>query len=321
MQFRKILGALLASAGLVAAVHARDFSAADIHPLDHPTVATVKKIGETLNQKTNGKYNIKLFANSALGSEAEAIEQVKAGALDMARVSTLAFQGSVPEAALLNLPFLFRDPGHFRRALSGPAGERILTAFERQGLVGLVLLDGQVHSICAQKAVRNPGDIRGFRLPALTATHPAEVEQTLGTITVPLVGDIAAAFKTKQIDAVECSPETYASTRLYEAAPVFSETLHSMTPDILIFSKKVWDTLTQEERRIVRETARETLVFHADQLARRRGIAKEAAKQAGALFIEDINRPEFAAAFKPVWEKAASTPDLKALMQTISNTK
>lgn len=321
MQFRKTLGALLAPLWLVAAVQARDFSAADIHPLDHPTVATVKKIGETLHQKTNGKYNIKLFANSALGSEAESIEQVRAGALDMARVSTLAFQGSVPEAALLNLPFLFRDPGHFRRALSGPAGERILTAFETQGLVGLVLLDGQLLSICAQKAIRNPDDIRGFRLPAPMTLHPADIEQTLGTITVPLDGDITAAFKAKQIDAFECSPETYASARLYETAPVFSETQHSMPPDVLIFSKKVWDTLTREERRIVRETAREALAFHADQLARQRELAKKTAKQAGALFIEDINRAEFAAAFKPVWEKAASTADLKALMQTISNTK
>ena len=66
MQVKKVLG-LLASVFIATSVQARDFRSADVHPLDYPTVMTVKKIGEIVSQKTGGKYNVKVFGNSALG--------------------------------------------------------------------------------------------------------------------------------------------------------------------------------------------------------------------------------------------------------------
>ena len=49
--------------------------------------------------------------------------------------------------------------------------------------------------------------------------------------------------------------------------------------------------------------------------------SKEAAKKAGATFIEDISKAEFSSAMKPVWDKFSPTPALQALVQKIVNTK
>lgn len=95
---KKIMGVVLASAfamGAASVAQARDFRSADVHPLDYPTVMTVKKIGEIVSQKTGGKYNVKVFGNSSLGSEKDTVEQVKIGALDMVRVNTAAFHSIV----------------------------------------------------------------------------------------------------------------------------------------------------------------------------------------------------------------------------------
>ena len=133
MHLKKLLGVVLASAFAMSAVQARDFRSADVHPLDYPTVMTVKKIGEIVSQKTNGKYNVKVFGNSSLGSEKDTIEQVKIGALDMVRVNTSAFHGIVPESMVPSFPFIFRDINHFRKAMNGPQGDQILAAFEKAG--------------------------------------------------------------------------------------------------------------------------------------------------------------------------------------------
>jgi TRAP-type C4-dicarboxylate transport system substrate-binding protein len=113
---KKILAVVLASAFVVGTAVARDFRSADVHPQDYPTVMTVKKIGEIVSQKTNGKYNVKVFGNSSLGSEKDTVEQVKIGALDMVRVNTAAFHGIVPESMVPSFPFIFRDINHFRKA-------------------------------------------------------------------------------------------------------------------------------------------------------------------------------------------------------------
>ena len=161
-KLKKVLGVVLASAFALGAmqVEARDFRSADVHPQDYPTVMTVKKIGEIVSQKTNGKYNVKVFGNSSLGSEKDTVEQVKIGALDMVRVSTAAFHGIIPETMVPSFPFIFRDINHFRKAMAGPAGDKILAAFEKHGFIGLALWESGARSIYAKKPVRNLADVK-----------------------------------------------------------------------------------------------------------------------------------------------------------------
>ena len=99
--------ALAAAAVLAcASASAREFRSADIHVKDYPTTLAVKYMGEELSKNTGGKDKIKVFADGALGSEKDTVEQVKIGALDMVRVNSAAFHGIVPESMIPSLPFL-----------------------------------------------------------------------------------------------------------------------------------------------------------------------------------------------------------------------
>ena len=89
---------------------ARTFRSADVHAKDYPTNLAVKFMGDELSKATGGKDNIKVFGDSALGSEKDTIEQVKIGALDMVRVNFAAFNGIVPESVLPALPTTSRRP-------------------------------------------------------------------------------------------------------------------------------------------------------------------------------------------------------------------
>jgi len=122
--FNLIAGALVALAATAAS--ARDFRSADVHAKDFPTNMAVKFMGDQLSKATGGKDNIKIFGDSALGSEKDTVEQVKIGAIDMVRVSTATFHGIVPESMIPSLPFLFRDLDHFRKAMYGAEGDKIL---------------------------------------------------------------------------------------------------------------------------------------------------------------------------------------------------
>src|ERR1700682_3403102 len=89
-QFKKFSGLIATTVVVVAttAAIARDLRSADVHAKDFPTNLAVKYMGDELAKATNGKYKVKVFADSSLGSEKDTIEQVKIGALDMVRVNT-----------------------------------------------------------------------------------------------------------------------------------------------------------------------------------------------------------------------------------------
>jgi tripartite ATP-independent transporter DctP family solute receptor len=319
---KKILASALIAAFAVGSAYARDFRSADVHPQDYPTVMTVKKIGEIVSQKTGGKYNIKVFGNSSLGSEKDTVEQVKIGALDMVRVSTAAFHGIIPESMVPSFPFIFRDIKHFRAAMNGPAGDEILAAFDKAGFVGLALWESGARSMYAKKPIRNLADIKGMKIRVQQSDLWVSLVQAMGANPTPIpMAEVYTALKTGLVDAAENNYPSYEVAKHYEAAPVYSETQHVMSPEVLVFSKKVWDTLTPEEHKIIRDAVKEAGPYYIDLWTKKELASKEAAKKAGATFIDDVNKPEFVTAMKPVWDKFSPTPQLKALVQKIVNTK
>ena len=322
IKLKNILGVVLASAFAMGAANARDFRSADVHPQDYPTVMTVKKIGEIVSQKTNGKYNIKVFGNSSLGSEKDTVEQVKIGALDMVRVSTAAFHGIIPETMVPSFPFIFRDLNHFRHAMSGPAGDKILAAFEKHGFIGLALWESGARSIYAKKPVRNLADVKGMKIRVQPSDLWVSIAQAIGANPTPIpMAEVYTALKTGLVDAAENNYPSYETAKHFEAAPIYSETQHVMSPEVLVFSKKVWDTLSKEEQKIIRDAAKETVPYYIDLWSKKEQASKEATIKAGAQYVTDVNKAEFVAAVKPVWEKFSPTPELKALVQEIVNTK
>lgn len=321
-KLKMISGVVLASAFAMTAVQARDFRSADVHPLDYPTVMTVKKIGEIVSKKTNGKYNVKVFGNSALGSEKDTVEQVKIGALDMVRVSTAAFHGIVPETMVPSFPFIFRDINHFRKSMYGAPGDKILASVEKAGFVGLALWESGARSIYAKKPVKTLADVKGMKIRVQQSDLWVSLVQAMGANPTPIpMAEVYTALKTGLVDAAENNYPSYETAKHYEAAPVYSETQHVMSPEILVFSKKIWDTLSKEEQKIIRDAAKETIPYYVDLWSKKELASKEAAKKAGATFVDGVHKAEFVAAMKPVWDKFSPTPELKALVQDIVNTK
>jgi len=303
---------------------ARDFRSADVHNKDFPTNLAVKFMGEQLSKATGGKDNIKVFGDSSLGSEKDTVEQVKIGALDMVRVSTAAFHGIVPESMLPSLPFLFRDIDHFRKAIYGPPGDKILAAFEKAGFVGLCLYESGARSMYAKKPIRNLEDMKGLKVRVQPSDLWVSLIGALGASPAPMpYAEVYTGLKTGLLDAAENNYPSYDEAKHYEAAPVYSETLHVMSPEVVVFSKKIWDTLSSEEQTALRRAAKDSVPFYVNLWEAREKDSKAAVIKGGAKIVPaaEIDRKAFVAVEKPVWDKFASTPELKALVQEIVDTK
>jgi len=303
---------------------ARNFRSADVHAKDFPTNQAVKFMGEELSKATGGKDNVKVFGDSALGSEKDTVEQVKIGALDMVRVNTASFHGIVPESMIPALPFVFRDMEHFRKVMYGPIGDRMLASFEKAGFVGLAFYESGARSIYAKRPIKTLADLKGLKVRVQPSDLMVSMVSALGASPTPMpYNEVYTGLKTGLLDAAENNIASYDEAKHYESAPVFSETGHSMPPEVLVFSKKVWDTLSPQEQTAIRAAAKASVPYYVKLWDAREKEAQANVLKGGAKIVpaSEIDRKAFVAAEKPVWDKFASTPELKALVQDIVNTK
>src|SRR2546428_11716886 len=245
------------------ATMARTFRSADVHAKDYPTNLAVKYMGDELSKATGGKDTIKVFGDSSLGSEKDTVEQVKIGALDWVRVNPFSFHGIVPESMIPALPFLYLDIEHFRKTMYGPQGDKILAAFEKAGFIGLCLYESGARSMYAKKPIKNVADMKGLKVRVQPSDLFVSIINAMGASPTPMpMAEVYTGLKTGLVDAAENNYPSYEEAKHFEAAPVYSETLHAMPPEVLVFSKKVWDTLSKDDQAAIRKAAKDSVAYY-----------------------------------------------------------
>lgn len=318
-----LLGAVFVSAVVATGASARDFRSSDVHPADYPTVQAVNYMGKLISERTNGKYNIKVFPQSSLGSEKDTVEQTKLGALDMVRVNTAVFTAIAPATLVPQLPFIFNSTEHMRKVLDGPIGEEILASVESQGFIGLAFYDSGSRSMYTPaKPIKSVADMKGMKVRVQQSDLWVDLMKALGANATPLpYAEVYTALKTGVVDAAENNWPSYESSRHFEVAKFYSLTDHSMAPEILVFSKRIWDTLTDEERKIIRATAKESVPYMRKQWDDREQASRKTVEAAGSTIVADVDKKSFQDAVKPVYDKYAADPKLQSLIQRVRDTK
>jgi tripartite ATP-independent transporter DctP family solute receptor len=232
------------------------------------------------------------------------------------------FHDSVPESMILSLPFLYRDNDHLRKVITGPLGEQVLAKFERAGFVGLAILESGARCIYGKKPIRRPGDAKGLKIRVQATDLWFALAKAIGATPVPMpMTEVYNGLTSGAVDAGENNYPTYETGKHYEVAPYYSETQHVMCPEVLIFSKKIWDTLSDEEQRTIRAAVKDAMPYYSKLWAEKERSSKDILTKAGVKFITDVNKADFVAAVKPVWDRFAATADLKTLVRDIVNVR
>jgi len=304
-------------------VEARDFRSADVHPADYPTVEAVKFIGQQLKGETKGRLGVRVYPNGTLGSEKDTIEQLKIGGLDMMRINAAPLNNVVPETIVPCLPFVFRSKEHMRATLDGPVGDAILANMEAQGMVGLAFYDSGARSVyTARKPVKTLADLKGMKIRVQQSDLFVAMVEALGANPTPMpYGEVYTGLKTGIVDAAENNFPSYESSRHFEAAKYYVMTEHSMAPEVLVFSKKIWDTLPEEDRKLIRKASKDSVPVMRKLWDEREAKSQAVAEKAGSQIVQLENKKEFIEAMAPVYAKFANTPKLQELVQKIQATQ
>lgn len=314
--------ALVAAAGLpdiVSPVLAREFRVADTQAADYPTVQALERMGQLIRERTHGRHSLRIFHSRQLGEEKETIEQTRIGAIDINRTNVAPLASFIPEANVLALPFLFRSVEHLHQVLDGPIGDDILARFEAHGLVGLAFYDSGARSIYnSVRPILKVEDLKGLRIRVQQSDMMVEMMRALGAEPVALpYGQVNVGLSTGLIQGAENNWPSYVTTDHYRAARYLTLTEHTMSPEVLVVSKRVWETLSSEDKGIFREAARESARSMREQWLKLEQTSRREAEIAGVNVVTLADRSGFEQAVSGLVERFAGEPGLAALVERI----
>jgi tripartite ATP-independent transporter DctP family solute receptor len=309
--------AALAAASTVA--FAREFRAADTQAEDYPTVQALRFMSRVIAERSGGRDQIRVFHSRQLGEEKETIEQTRAGAIDLNRTNVALIGNFVPAMNVLAMPFLFRSIEHLQKVLDGPIGNDILNSFEPYGFVGLAFYDSGARSIYnSVRPVRSLADMKGLRLRVQQSELMSSMIRALGAEPVELpYGQVITGLATKLIDGAENNWPSFVTTDHYKFAGYYTLTEHTMSPEVLVMSKKAWESLSADDRKLFREAATQSNLFMREKWKDLEQQSRRQAEAAGVTIVTDFDRKPFETAMAGIYAKAQRDPTAATLIERI----
>jgi tripartite ATP-independent transporter DctP family solute receptor len=298
----------------------------DVHPAGYPTVVAVENMGKKLEQATGGRITVQMFASMQLGGEKEAIEQAQVGAIALARVSVGALGPVVDDLNVFNLPFLFRNTAHMEKVIDGPIGTELLakvTDNPNSHLVGLCFMDAGARNMYDTKhPIKSINDLKGMKVRVMGNPMFVDMMNSLGGNGVPMGYDqVFSALQTGVVDGAENNPPSFYFDNHYQVAKFYTITEHLIVPEILVFSRPIWDTLSKEDQALVAKFGREAQLDERKLWMEKEQDALAKMKSAGIEIdtISEKDKKAFQDAVKPVWDKyGAKYADLIKRIQAVT---
>src|SRR5277367_3333125 len=282
--------------------------ASDVHPEGYPTVAAVENLGKKLETATNGRYGVQMYAAMQLGGEKEAIEQAQIGAIQLARVSVGTLGPVINDLNVLNLPFLFRNTAHMQKIIDGDIGAELLdkvTSDPKAGLVALCWMDAGARNLYnTKKPIKTIADLKGMKFRVIGNPMFVDMMNALGGNGVAMGYDqVFSALQTGVVDGAENNPPSFVFDNHYTVAKNYTMTEHLIVPEMVVFSKKTWNSLSKDDQVLIKKLGREAQFDERKLWKKKEAEAMEKMKAAGIEIITISDKTPFQQAVKPLWDK------------------
>ena len=294
---------------------------AENQPEDYPTTIGDKEFAKIVNEKTKGRIKIEVYAGGQLGDEKSVIEAVQMGGIHLARVNAQPLSDFAKKLRVLSLPYLFNGPAHLWKVLNGPVGKEILDSLEAAKMIGLTYYDSGARSFYnSKREVLTPADMKGLKIRVQQSELMVGLVQSLGASATPMAyGEVYSGLQTGVIDGAENNWPSYFSTSHYEVAKFYTLDYHTMTPEVVIMSKAVWDKLSADDKKIIKDAAQASQAVQRKSWAAYEKKSIDAVKAKGNKITEVKDFKPWQDAVKPLYDKFGA--DFKDVIEKVRAVK
>ncbi|MDA7415359.1 TRAP transporter substrate-binding protein [Xenophilus arseniciresistens] len=271
-----VAAAALGATGLAGAqVKERTIKFAFQNQTGHPQAQGAQKFAELVAQKSGNKLSVKLFPGGTLGGDLQTVSALQGGTVEMTVLNAGILAAQVKEFAVYDFPFLFGNAKEADAVTDGAFGKKLLAKLDEKQMHGLGYWDLGFRNLTnSRRAVAKADDIAGLKVRVIQSPIYIDLFNTLGANATPMpFPELYPALEQRVVDGQENPNTVILSSRFAEVQKHLTETRHIYNPQALIISKKFWDQLSAEEKKIIGEAADEATAFQ-------RGVSRGAADSA-----------------------------------------
>ena len=255
----------------------------------HTVHIAMTQFAEEVNEKTDGRVQVKIFPNGQLGSENENLEQLQAGVIAMTKVSAPGLATYKEAYNAFGLPYIFNDTEDFYHVMDSQQMQDFFLSTGDDGFVTLTYYTSGARSFYTKdKAIRTPADLKGLKIRVQNNAMMVDMVNVLGGTGVTGIGpnEVYSAITQGTIDGAENNWPTYQNMGDYEAAPYFVLDEHTRVPEILLASAAVLSELDPADVEIIKQCAKETQEFEKEKWAEKEAEAEQIVRDHGCTITE-----------------------------------
>ena len=253
------------------------------NPKGHPLVMGMEKFAEIVQAKSGGKIKVNLFPGGVLGGDAAVVSAMQGGTIEMASMNSGILASQVKDFEVYDFPFMFANSKEADAVVDGPFGKKMHAKLEPKGLVGLTYWELGFRQITnSRRAINKVEDLEGLKLRVIPNAINIDWVKALGANPTPLpFPEVYGALEQNAIDGQENPVTVIAANKLYEVQKHLVISNHQYNPQSVLISKKFWDGLTPDQKKIVADAAKESAKFQRQQARGAVSSAMDAIKKGG----------------------------------------
>lgn len=294
------------------------------HGLDpsHPVHSAMVYMADRCRELSDGKLTIEIYPSGQLGSEQQCVELLQIGSLAMTKVSAAVMESFTEDFKVLGLPYVFRSREHSFRVLDGEIGKELLLSTVPYWIRGLCFYDAGSRSFYTiNKPIYTPDDLKGLKIRVMKSITAMEMVKAQGGSPTPISwGELYTALQSGVVDGAENNPPSFYTSHHYEVCKYYSLNEHTMVPDVLIISEKVWKKLTDQEKGWLQQAADESVPVERKLWAESEKMSLQRVQEAGVTVIYPDKAP-FEEKVKPLLESFRENERLYDLITRIKQVK
>lgn len=288
-------------------------------PVGHPYDLAATRFARGVEEASGGAIHVTVFPTAQLGDSPEQIEGLHLGTLDLALAAFSHASQYCTELGLFGAPYLFRDDRHFAAVFDGEIGEELDRACgKRYGLRLLsTLTSGERVLFNGRRPVERAADLSGLKVRVMGGEADALTWQAFGAIPVPMpYSEVYSALQAGVIDGAENEPVSILSNRFYEAARHIAQTRHLVLPMGLFISDRTLERLTDAQRTMIHDQARQAAAWQRTLMAERNAAALSEMQKLGVR-LSQLDAEELRAKGQPVQDQVARKLQLHDLLAKV----
>ncbi len=268
---------------------------------------SVNEFAKRANEKLAGKATVTGYGSSQLGKDKELLQKLKLGTVTFALPSTV-MSTVADEFGLFEMPYLVKSRDHMGRIEGEIFWAQIAPAAEAKGYKILAVWEnGFRHITNNLRPINVPADLEGIKLRTPKGEWRVKMFQAYGANPTPMsFSEVFTALKTGVIDGQENPFAQIYSAKFQEVQKYLSLTGHVYTPAYVLVGKDYWESLPEDVRQTLEETAQETQAFVYEQAAALETDLLQKLKD-GGIEVNDADKDAFIEASGAIYEEFSNT--------------